>query len=111
MRCATALSTLPTMLRWTMTGRCLAPVCADVVQVELLGWWKWIWTGGQGGLAAGAVGNLDVDLGTVERRLSLDGLVHQAGAVQDVGLNRAAARCHISGAATYFPPAPRRESR
>jgi hypothetical protein len=41
--------------------------------------------GGQGGLPAGVVGDLDVDLWAVERGLSLGCLVGQAGAVEDVG--------------------------
>ena len=52
--CATARSTLPMMLRCTITGRCLAAVGADVVQVEALGLVEVDLDGGQGGLAAGA---------------------------------------------------------
>ena len=60
-------------------------VRADVVQVEPLGLVEVDLDGGQGGLPAGAVDDLDVDLGAVERGLSLGRLVGQAGAVEDVG--------------------------
>ncbi len=63
----------------------LGAVRADVVQVELLGLVEVDLDGGQGGLPAGAVGDLDVDLGAVERGLALGRLVRQAGAVEDVG--------------------------
>ncbi len=53
-------------------------VRADVVQVELLGLVEVDLNGGQSGLPAGAVGDLHIDLGAVERGLSLGCLVGQA---------------------------------
>jgi hypothetical protein len=56
------------------------------VLIELFGLVEVDLDGGQGRLAAGAVGDLDVDLGTVEEgSLSIGGLVCQPGAVEDVG--------------------------
>ena len=77
--------------------------------IELFGLVEVDLDGGQCRLAAGAVGDLDVDLGTVERNLSIGGLARPE--LLRTSVSRAAARCHLSGAVTYFPPALGRESR
>lgn len=60
-------------------------VRAGVAQVELVRLVEVDLDGGQGGLAAGAVDDLHVDLGAVERRFSLGGLVGQARPVEHPG--------------------------
>jgi hypothetical protein len=55
------------------------------VRVELLALVEVDLDGGQGGLPVGAVGDLDVDLGAVERGLTLGCRVGQAGAAEGIG--------------------------
>ena len=57
----------------------LAAVRADVLQAEPLGLVEVDLHGSDAGLAFGAVGDLHVDLGAVERGLAFLGLVGQAG--------------------------------
>jgi hypothetical protein len=64
--------------------------------------------GGQGGLPAGTVGDLDVDLGAVERGLSLGCLVGQAGVVENVG-QQGGGPLPLLGTATYLTSWPGRE--
>src|SRR5437667_5295065 len=63
----------------------LAAVSTDVVQAEPRGPVEVDLDSGQGCLAVSAVGDLYVDLGTVERGLSCAGLVRQSGAGQYLG--------------------------
>jgi hypothetical protein len=76
------------------------------VLIELFGLVEVDLDGGQCRLAAGAVGDLDVDLGTVERNLSIGGLVRQPGAVEDVGQQGGGSLPPVRGG-DVFPARPR----
>jgi hypothetical protein len=81
-------------------------VRADVLQVELFWLVEVDLDGGQGRLAARAVGDLHVDFGTVERRFPFRGLVRYARAVEDLGQQGAGLLPHI-GIGDVLPARPR----
>ena len=80
---------------------------AYVVQAEPLRLVEVDLNGGQAGLTPGGVGDLDVDLGTVEGRLAVRLLILQAGRLENVA-QQTVRTSYISGLATYLAPAPAR---